>query len=305
MSELVDLSKLPAPDVLEVLNYEELLSQRKEKFISLYPESEQDFWRERLQLESEPIVKLLEENCYLQILERQRINDAAKATMLAYATGSDLDVIAANFNVKRLVVQAENNNVIPPLKEIKESDDDLRTRVQLAFEALSSAGPRKAYTFYALSSHGGIADVSVVSPKPAHVTVTVQSHDNHGIPTQEMINAVKIALNDEDVRPIADRVTVQAVEVFEYQVNAKLHLFRGPQTEPILKAARDNLQRYTQRTKRIGKDITRSGIYAALHVEGVQNVEILSPETDLILNDAQSAYCTQSTIETVISDEYS
>ena len=29
MSELVDLSKLPAPDVLEVLNYEELLSQEK------------------------------------------------------------------------------------------------------------------------------------------------------------------------------------------------------------------------------------------------------------------------------------
>ena len=66
---------------------------------------------------------------------------------------------------------------------------------------------------------------------------------------------------------------MQAVEVFEYQVNAKLHLFRGPQTEPILKAARDNLQRYTQRTKE-WEDITRSGIYAALHVEGVQNVEI-------------------------------
>ena len=150
-----------------------------------------------------------------------------------------------------------------PVPEIKESDDDLRTRTQLAFEALSSAGPRKAYTFYALSAHGGIADVSVVSPKPACVTVTVQAHDNNGTPTPEMIEAVKNALNDESVRPIADRVTVQAVEVFEYQVNAKLHLFRGPQTEPILKAAKENLQRYTQRTKRIGKDITRSGIYVA------------------------------------------
>ena len=48
MSELVDLSKLPAPDVLEVLNYEELLSQRKEKFISLYPESEQEFWTRKI-----------------------------------------------------------------------------------------------------------------------------------------------------------------------------------------------------------------------------------------------------------------
>ena len=35
MSELVDLSKLPAPDVLETLDYEKLLAARKEKFISL------------------------------------------------------------------------------------------------------------------------------------------------------------------------------------------------------------------------------------------------------------------------------
>ena len=69
MSELVDLSKLPAPDVLETLDYEKLLAARKEKFISLYPVDEQAFWRARLQLESEPIVKLLEENCYLQMLE--------------------------------------------------------------------------------------------------------------------------------------------------------------------------------------------------------------------------------------------
>lgn len=30
----------------------------------------------------------------MQLLERQRINNYAQATMLAYATGSDLDVIA-------------------------------------------------------------------------------------------------------------------------------------------------------------------------------------------------------------------
>lgn len=114
MSQLIDLSKLPAPDVLEALDYESLLAERKAKFISLYPESERDFWRARLALESEPIVKLLEENCYLQLLERQRINNAAKATMLAYATGTDLDVIAANFNVRRLVVQEAQPNA-PPL----------------------------------------------------------------------------------------------------------------------------------------------------------------------------------------------
>ena len=41
MSELVDLSKLPAPDVLETLDYETLLAERKAQFIARYPESEQ------------------------------------------------------------------------------------------------------------------------------------------------------------------------------------------------------------------------------------------------------------------------
>lgn len=163
----------------------------------------------RLALESEPITKLLQENCYLQLLERQRINSAAQATMLAYATGTDLDVIAANFNVERLVVQAEDLTASPPIVEELEPDDDFRQRVQLKIESVSVAGPRKAYTFHALSANGKIADVSVISPQPAYVTVTLLSRDGNGAVASEIINAAKIALNDEEVRPIADRVTVQ------------------------------------------------------------------------------------------------
>lgn len=305
MSQLIDLSKLPAPDVLEELNFETLLAERKEKFISLYPASEQDFWRARLTLESEPIVKLLEENCYLQLLERQRINNAAKATMLAYATGTDLDVIAANFNVQRLVIQEEDLDHSPPLSEILEPDDDFRLRTQLKLESISGAGPRKAYTFHALSAHGKIADVSVISPQPAYVTVTLLSREGQGNVDDAIRDAVATALNDEDVRPIADRVTVQGAEIVEYQIDAVLKLYRGPEKEPILQAAKANLNSYINQTKRIGRDITRSGIYAALHVSGVQNVEIRQPTADLILSPYQAGYCTGTELSTEWSDEYS
>ena len=100
MSELVDLSKLDAPKVLEDLDFESLLADRKTEFIALFPQDERPFWQARLSLESEPITKLLQEVVYLQLMERNRINNAAKATMLAYASGSNLDVIAANYNVK-------------------------------------------------------------------------------------------------------------------------------------------------------------------------------------------------------------
>ncbi|ABD90572.1 TPA: baseplate assembly protein [Mannheimia haemolytica] len=305
MSEIVDLSKLPAPKVLEELDYETLLAERKAKFLSLYPESERAVMAARLALESEPITKLLQENCYLQLLERQRINSAAQATMLAYATGTDLDVIAANFNVERLVVQAEDLTASPPIVEELEPDDDFRQRVQLKIESVSVAGPRKAYTFHALSANGKIADVSVISPQPAYVTVTLLSRDGNGAVASEIINAAKIALNDEEVRPIADRVTVQGASIVEYEINAVLHLYRGPEKEPILKAAKANLEAYINQTKRIGRDVTHSGIHAALHVAGVQNVEILQPRTDLVLTPYQAGYCVNYTLNVEVSDEYS
>ncbi|MDW0617590.1 baseplate assembly protein [Mannheimia haemolytica] len=305
MSEIVDLSKLPAPKVLEELDYETLLAERKAKFLSLYPESERSVMAARLALESEPITKLLQENCYLQLLERQRINSAAQATMLAYATGTDLDVIGGNYNVKRLVVQPEDLTKNPPIQEELEPDDDFRQRVQLKLESISGAGPRKAYTYHALSSHGRIADVSVISPKPAYVTVTVTSRVGTGQADDEIINAVTAALNDEDVRPIADRVTVQGAEIVEYTIEAVLKIYKGPEKEPILKAAQANLESYIQHTKRIGRDVTHAGIYAALHVAGVQNVQIKAPKNDLVLTPYQAGYCTGTVLSIEASDEYS
>lgn len=304
MSELVDLSKLPAPDVLEELNYETLLAERKAQFIARYPESEQAQWQARLQLESEPIVKLLEENCYLQLLERQRINSAAKATMLAYATGNDLEVIAANVNVSRQVVKAEDRSVTPAIPAVMEDDNSLRLRTQLAFEGMSVAGPRSAYVFHALSAHPLVADVSVVSPEPAQVLVTILSREGQGSAKEEILNAVRAKLNDENIRPIGDRVTVQSAVIQPYQIHAKLHLYRGPEYEPIKAAALKQLTAYAEEKRRLGRDISLSGIYAALHLEGVQRVELLQPTQDLVLPSSKSGYCTNINLEIVISDDY-
>ena len=80
---VIDLSQLPAPDVVETLDFEAILAERKATLISLYPEDEQEAIARTLTLESEPLVKYLEENAYREVILRQRINDAAKAVMLA------------------------------------------------------------------------------------------------------------------------------------------------------------------------------------------------------------------------------
>ena len=304
MSEVVDLSKLDAPKVLEDLDFESLLADRKAEFIALFPQDERAFWQARLNLESEPITKLLQEVVYLQLMERNRINNAAKATMLAYASGSDLDVIAANYNVKRQVIQEANNNVTPKIPEILEDDTSLRLRTQLAFEGLSVAGPRSAYIFHALSAHPDVADVSVVSPQPANVTVTILSRNGQGEADENLLNVVRAKLNDDDIRPIGDRVIVQSAVIQSYEIRAKLHLYRGPEYEPIKAAALKKLTAYTEEKHRLGRDISLSGIYAALHLEGVQRVELISPTADIVLPSSKSAYCTAINLEIMTSDDY-
>lgn len=296
MSGTIDLSQLPPPVVVEPLDFETLFNERKEAFIALYPEDEQDVIRRTLSLESEPVTMLLEENCYRELLLRQRVNEAARAVMVAYSVGSDLDQLAANFNVERLTITPEDGSVVPPVPAVMESDADLRVRTPQAFEGLSVAGPTAAYEFFGLSADGRVADVSAVSPTPACVTISVLSREGDGTASQELIDIVASALNGEEVRPVADRVTVQAAEIVPYEIDATLYIYPGPESEPIRQASEQKLQTYIADQRRLGRDIRLSAIYAALHVEGVQRVELAQPLADMVLNDSQASNCTGYTI---------
>lgn len=293
---LIDLSQLPAPDVVETLDYETIYEKRKATLLSLYPEAERDAVARALTLESEPLVKLLQENAYREVIWRQRVNDAAQAVMLAYAAGDDLDQIGAGFNVARLTITPADDTTLPPTAAVLESDEDFRLRIQQAFDGLSVAGPVGAYTFYGRSADGRVADVSVISPSPACVTVTVLSREGNGAASDELVGIVATALNGEDVRPVGDRVTVQSAEIVPYQIDATLYLYAGPEAEPVRAAAETKLQTYISAQHRLGRDIRRSAIYAALHVEGVQRVELAAPLDDIVLSKAQASYCTAYTL---------
>ncbi|HBM3063658.1 TPA: baseplate assembly protein [Klebsiella michiganensis] len=300
---VIDLSQLPAPDVVETLDFETILAERKATLISLYPEDKQDAVARTLTLESEPLVKYLEENAYREVILRQRINEAAKAGMVAYAIKNDLDQLAANNNVERLVITPGDETQIPPVAAVMESDSDLRQRVPAAFEGMSVAGPAGAYEFHALSADGRVADASANSPAPAEVTIAVLSREGDGTASDDLLLAVSTALNDESVRPVGDRLTVVSAEIVNYAVDAVLYVYPGPATEPILAAAKAKLTAYITEQRRLGRDIRLSAIYAALHVQGVQRVELREPLADVVLNKTQAAYCTKASVIIGGSDE--
>lgn len=299
----IDLSQLPAPDVVEALDYETLLNERKATLVSLYPEDQQDAVARTLALESEPVVKLLQENAYREVILRQRVNEAAKAVMVAYALADDLDQLGANNGVTRLTLTAADDTTLPPTAAVMESDDDYRVRIAAAFEGLSVAGPSGAYEYHAKSADGRVADASAISPSPACVTVTVLSREGNGEAADGLLAVVDKALNDEDVRPVADRVTVQSAAIVDYAVEAVLYLYPGPEAEPIRAAAGAKLAAFVSAQARLGRDIRKSALYAALHVEGVQRVELAQPAADVVLDKTQAAYCTGWSITVGGSDE--
>lgn len=303
MSDLIDLSRLPRPKVIEELDFETILAERKDKLLSLVSESDREEVEETLALESEPLAILLQESAYRELIWRKRVNEAAVANMLAYSDEEDLDNLVVNFDTERLMIDPGDPEAIPPVPPTYETDESLRLRSQQSWEGLSVAGPTGAYEYHALSADGRVSDAKADSPVPAEVTVTLLSTEGDGTASQEIIDIVLDALSAEDIRPVGDRLTVQSATIIDYQVDAILYVYPGPEQEPILEAAQESLTKYVNEQRRIGRDIRISALHAALHVEGVQRVELAQPLDDLVLDGTKAAHCTGTNVAIGGSDE--
>ncbi|RJF94145.1 baseplate assembly protein [Sphingomonas cavernae] len=279
----VDLSRLPAPKVIEELSYEATFAAMLAALLEVLPDFDAT-------VESDPAVKVLQVAALFVMMDRQRVNEAARAVMPAYAIGTDLDHLAALLGIARLQLDPGNPELgIPPTME---SDADFRRRMVLAPEGYSVAGPEGAYISHALNAHPDALDASATSPTPGHVIITVLSRDGDGAASPELLDAVEARVSDESVRPLTDYVTVQSAAIVNYAVAAELRTFAGPDGSVVLDEALRRLDAYIEGSHRLGRDVTRSGIYAALHSEGVQNVTLTSPAADIVLDRTQASWCT-------------
>jgi len=284
MFSAIDLSQLPPPNIIEPLSFEEILQQILGEYKDAYPQH-------TVALESEPLYKWAEICAYRELNLRQKINDGARAVTLATATGADLDNVFPAA-VKRKVLTPAQPNAFPPIAAVLENDTDYRQRKQLAIEGLSSAGSRGAYKFHALSAHPSVKDVAVDRPEGGVVRISVLSREGNGSTNAEVLAAVEQALNAETVRPLCDTVQLQSTDILEYQISAEIIFFDGPDRQLALDAANNAINQYINNQHRNGYQITRSGIHAALHQPGVQNVVLNNPAQNINVGDTQAAYCT-------------
>lgn len=289
----IRIDRLPFPNVIVPVDFEAILAEFKDK-LPVYIEDD-DLRAEiagilAAPLEGEPLVALLQTFAYFYMTKVGEENDKAKALMLPYSTGRDLEVLAYNlYGTSKLE---------------GESDDALRERAMLSWEALSTAGPYGAYTFHALSAHPRVKGVNVLGPEsgealPGQVKIVVLSKDGNGTASPSMVSAVLSYLNAEDRRPLTDQVLVVAAVPLTYAVQAVIYVSPGPDHEIIKAAVRDRLAAFVGDRQKIGGIVPLSGLHAALTVEGVERVSLVTPTEDLEATELQAPFCTGFLIDVV------
>jgi phage-related baseplate assembly protein len=273
----IDFSRLPPPDVIEEIDYEELLATYRAEVLDRNPALER-----ALKLEQSAANIILEAEAYGEMIVRARVNAGARAVMLAFSTGTDLDNLAAFFNVERMSIPGDNT-VDPIIPAVIESDEALRRRTQLAPEALTTAGSEGAYIFQALSADVNLRDASAVcTDKFGNVKVTVMRNGSDPVPTEEQINAVFLRLHRKNIKPLTDIVSVAPVTVQTVDLVANVALYPGPDAALVMADIEKAIIKIRNRISLIGRDLTSASLISALYQEGVQDVDIISPVGDVV-----------------------
>nr|WP_255720587.1 baseplate J/gp47 family protein [Acuticoccus kalidii] len=192
--------------------------------------------------------------------------------MFPTATGADLDNLAALYNVAR--------------KE-GETDAAFRQRIHLHIEAFASAGPQGAYIYHALDAAPTLLDANAVRTAPGYVTVALLGAAD-GVPNAEEIAAVQTRFLDRDIRPLTDVVNVVAATLVPVKVTAELVLRPGPDAALLLAEATNALTDELNLRKKVGRNLSRSSVFRALQVEGVERVVLAEPASDVIIDETEA-----------------
>ena len=308
----LNLDSLQAPEIVENISFQDIFNELRADFQQRFP----DF---SALVESDPAIKLLEVAAYREVILRARINDAFKATLLAFAAAGDLDNLAAFYGLTRIG---------------QESDEELRDRTVNRIQGSSTAGGAAWYRYQALTANTGVRDARVTSPAAGEVQIallskevenienlgasvnslsaamsalatfygiTILDSDNDaqlapqiravidaagpgGTATPQMLAAVDAVMQDSEVRVITDTVSTISANVVSVDVEVDVYLYPDSSASIL-----DNIEAAIRAGVAIegglGWDLTLSWLIKNIHVDGVQRVELITPTISQVADD--------------------
>jgi phage-related baseplate assembly protein len=308
----LNLDSLQAPEIVENISFQDIFNELRADFQQRFP----DF---SALVESDPAIKLLEVAAYREVILRSRINDAFKATLLAFAAAGDLDNLAAFYGLSRIG---------------QEGDEELRARTVNRIQGSSTAGGAAWYRYQALTANTGVRDARVTSPAAGEVQIALLSKeveniealgtsantlsaemsalatfygiailDNDkdaqlapqiraaidsagpdGTATPQMLGAVDAVMQDSEVRVITDTVLTTSANVVSVDVEVDVYLYPDSSAS-ILNNIEAALRAGVANEGGLGWDLTLSWLIKNIHVDGVQRVELITPTISQVADD--------------------
>ena len=308
----LNLDSLAAPEIIENISFQDIFNELRADFSTRFP----DF---SALVESDPAIKLLEVAAYREVILRSRVNDAFKATLLAFAAAGDLDNLAAFYGLTRIA---------------QETDEELRTRTVNRIQGSSTAGGAAWYRYQALTANTGVRDARVTSPAAGEVQIallskeveniealgasantlstdmsdlatfygiTISDSDNDaqlapqiravidaagpgGTATPQMLAAVDAVMQDSEVRVITDTVSTTSANVVSVNVEVDVYLYPDSSAS-ILNNIEAAIRAGVATEGGLGWDLTLSWLIKNIHVDGVQRVELITPTLSQVADD--------------------
>ena len=179
-----------------------------------------------------------------------------------------------------------------------ESDEDFKERIRLSFANKSTAGSAMTYKAFTFQADERIEDVKVLSPSAGVVDVVYYSPEADDL----MQERIEKTLNADDVRPLTDKVQVKKVNEVTFDVEGEIVIKSGVDASAVYTEAIENLKKeLTNRS--IGEDVSLAKIIKSLMIEGVIDVTLANPATNIEIDDYSIAILNNVNLTYKVSDE--
>ena len=284
---------LPLPDAIEALSYEALVAQGKTEFKRLLAAIGIDYDVDVL--ETDPGVVLIEAESYVQLDTRQRVNDVYRALRLALAKKSNLDGLAADRGVKRLVLFPATATTAV----VMEGDVSLLLRTWLAMQAWGS-GSSYGVEYHArtlgirhAASVGAVtlADVKVLEHfgEGRMTCVVLSSKGLDPVVAESMRAFIGNGLMTRARHPGSVWIDTVLAAIVTVPYAGVLKILRGASQAGLLAAAQGGLGTYMATRRRIGVDVPVSAMQAAQMGYGVIEAQASDPLADVAIPNTAAA----------------
>lgn len=160
-----------------------------------------------------------------------------------------------------------------------ESDDSYRERIRQSWEAISTAGSKESYEFWAKSASQDITDAKAVKSAAGEVTVYVLM-SGAADPPQTVLEAVAAVCGADNHRPLTDKVTVSAAQQKKYDINLTYYISSSRITdEAVLK---DKIEQavhefIADQKTHLGGNLNPDDLKKAMLLAGAYRIDVTTP----------------------------